>query len=162
MLDELLEDRIGHRADVSTGKGRFDANRQTFDAALAQISQKMDEIKAKYSGTNVGLTETILLYQTGPMGLNVLTPLEFEKAIAEGNDPPADTVTTANDQIAKKEIKVFIYNSQTVTPITDNLKSAAQAKGIPIVAVTETMPPDKNYQTWMLDQLNTLEQALGG
>ena len=83
----------------STDASAFDADLQTFDAALVLISQKMDEIKAKYSGTNVGLTETIYLYQTGPLGLNVLTPLEFEKAIAEGNDPPADTVTTANDQI---------------------------------------------------------------
>ncbi len=139
----------------------FDANLRSFDAALVLISQKMDEIKAKYSGTDVGLTETIFLYQTGPLGLTVLTPLEFEKAIAEGNDPPADTVTIANDQINNKQIKVLIYNSQTVTPITDNLKTAAQAHGIPIVPVTETMPPDKNYQSWMLDQLNVLEQALG-
>ena len=143
------------------GAETYSANLQTFDAALDQINAKMAAIKAQYNGTPVGLTETIFLYQTGPTGLQVLTPLEFEKAIAEGNDPPADTVVTANDQIAQKQIRVLIYNSQTQTPIAENLKTAAQQKGIPIVPVTETMPPGKHYQTWMLGELDALQQALG-
>ncbi len=92
----------------------------------------------------------------------MLTPFEFEKAIAEGNDPPADTVITATDQINNHQIKVLIYNEQTITPITTNLENLAKAKNIPIVPVTETMPPNKTYQTWMMDQLNTLQTALGG
>ena len=47
---------------------------------------------AKYKGTPVALTETIFLYQSELMGLNMMTPFEFQKAVAEGNDPPADTV----------------------------------------------------------------------
>ncbi len=122
----------------------------------------MDSIKAKYSGTPVGLTETIFLYQANPMGLQVLTPFDFEKAIAEGNDPPADTVVTANDQLTHHTIKALIYNDQTVTPITTNLQNMAKQLNIPIVPVTETMPVGKTYQQWMLDQLNSLLQALGG
>ena len=122
----------------------------------------MSELKSKYAGTPVGLTETIFLYQTGPMGLNVLTPSEYEKAIAEGNDPPADTVVTANNQVAQHLIKALIYNEQTSTPITTNLQDAAKKNNIPIVPVSETMPKGKTYQTWMLDQLNELQKALGG
>jgi len=144
------------------GAATFDSNLQTFDQSLQPLQQKISEIKAKYAGTPVGLTETIYLYQAVPEGLNVLTPFEFEKAIAEGNDPPADTVATANNQINNHQIKVLIYNEQTVTPVTTNLENAATAKNIPVVPVTETMPPGKTYQTWMLDQLNALETALGG
>jgi len=139
----------------------FDHNFQTFDQSLQQIQQKISEIKSRYAGTPVGLTETIYLYQAVPLGLNVLTPFEFQKAMAEGNDPPATTVVTAEDQITKHQIKVLIYNEQTVTPATTKLQNDARAQNIPIVPVTETMPPGKTYQTWMLDQLNTLEQALG-
>jgi zinc/manganese transport system substrate-binding protein len=96
------------------------------------------------------------------MGLKVVTPFDFEKAIAEGNDPPAASVITANNQVNHHEIKVLIYNEQTITPITTNLENRAKAEHIPIVSVTETMPATKTYQSWMLDQLNTLEQALGG
>ncbi len=121
----------------------------------------MDSIKAKYTGTPVGLTETIFLYQSTPWACKVLTPFEFEKAIAEGNDPPADTVVTANDQVTKHKIKVLIYNEQTVTPITTNCRTMAKPSNIPIVPVTETMPSGKTYQQWMLDQLNALATGVG-
>jgi zinc/manganese transport system substrate-binding protein len=139
----------------------FDSNLQTFTQSLQQIQQKIDGIKGKWAGTPVGLTETIYLYQAGPLGLNVLTPFKFQKAIAEGNDPPASAVLTAQNQIRKHKIKVLIYNKQTVTPMTINLLHAARTANIPIVPVTETMPAGKTYQAWMLDQLNLLEQALG-
>lgn len=138
----------------------FQNNLATFTASLAPITVKMNEIKAQYAGTPVGLTETIYLYQTGPMGLDVLTPFTFEKAIAEGNDPSAQDVNTTDQQIANKQVKILIYNSQTVTPITTNLENAAQANGIPVVPVSETMPPSDTYQTWMMDELNTLQVAL--
>lgn len=144
----------------STDASTFDSNLTTFLNSLNTIQEKITSLKAKYNGTPVGLTETIYLYQTQPIGLNVLTPLEFDKAIAEGNDPPADTVTTANDQVSKKLIKILIYNEQTISPITTNLQTVAKSLNIPIVPITETMPPGKTYQTWMLSQLNTLQQAL--
>ena len=143
-------------ADAST----FDHNLSAFDNSLYPLTQKMSDIKAKYNGVPVGLTETIYLYQTGPMGLNVLTPLEFERAIAEGNDPSVADVKKANDQVASKQIKVLIYNAQTVTPITTNLQNEAKANNISVVPVTETMPQNKTYQTWMMDQLNSLQKVL--
>lgn len=140
----------------------YDAALVAFQQSLAPIQQKINELSTKYAGTPVGLTETIFLYQSEPIGLKVLTPFEFEKAIAEGNDPPADTVVTTDDQITNHEVKVLIYNVQTVTPVTTNLQQEARRLKIPVVPVSETMPPGKNYQSWMLDQLNALGQALGG
>jgi zinc/manganese transport system substrate-binding protein len=139
----------------------FDQNLNTFKLSLNPIDAKMSEIKAKYNGVAVGLTETIFLYQAGPLGLHVLTPFEFQKAIAEGNDPPVSAVVTAENQIRQHQIKILIYNEQTITPTTTKLENDARQQNIPIVPVTETMPSGKTYQTWMLAQLNTLEQALG-
>ena len=138
----------------------FDTNLAAFEASLSLLTQKLNTVKAKYNGVPVGLTETIYLYQTGPIGLSVLTPLEFERAIAEGNDPSVADVKTANDQVVGKKIKVLIYNAQTITPITTNLQNEAKANNIPVVPVSETMPQNKTYQTWMMDQLNSLQQAL--
>ncbi len=138
----------------------FDSNLHTFQQSLQAIRQKIEEIKSKFAGTPIGLTETIYLYQAGPIGLNVLTPFEFQKAMAQGNEPPANTVVTAENQINRHQIKVLIYNEQTVTPSTTKLENDARAHKIPVVPVTETMPPGKTYQTWMLDQLNILEQDL--
>jgi zinc/manganese transport system substrate-binding protein len=144
-----------HSMDYQTALARF-------RSSLAPIQQKLQSLRSKYYGTSVGLTETIFLYQTEPIGLSVLTPFEFQKAIAEGNDPPADQVIIANDQITSHAIKVLVFNIQTLTPLTANLEDEARQNNIPIVPVSETMPEGKTYQTWMLDQLIQLEQALGG
>ncbi|HEY6410994.1 MAG TPA: zinc ABC transporter substrate-binding protein, partial [Ktedonobacteraceae bacterium] len=143
-------------ADATT----FDKNLATFKQSLVPLEQKISDINKKYKGIPVALTETIYLYQTGPEGLVVLTPFEFQKANAEGTDPPANTVVETNTQVTRKEVKILIYNVQTVTPITTNLQNAAKNLNIPIVPVSETMPPGKTYQTWMMDQLNILQHAL--
>ena len=139
----------------------FSKNLQSFSESLSKVRQKILQLKAKWNGTPVGLTETIFLYQAAPIGLSVLTPFEFQKAIAEGNDPPADTVVTAESQVKRKKIKVLIYNAQTVSSVTTKLQDEARAAGIPVVPVTETMPAAMNYQNWMLSQLTGLERALG-
>ena len=138
----------------------FQRNLAAFNESLAPITAKIDDMRQEYGGTAVGLTETIYLYQTEPMRLGVLTPFTFEKAIAEGNDPSAQDVDTANRQITDKLISVLIYNSQTVTPITTNMENEAIANGIPVVPVTETMPQNDTYQTWMMAELNALDAAL--
>lgn len=138
----------------------FDNNLATFIQSLTPLAQKIAAVKAKFAGTPVALTETIYLYQSTPEGLNVLTPFEFLKAVAGGNDPPADTVAMVNSLIDNRQVKILIYNEQTITPITTNLQSAAKQHNIPVVPVTETMPPDKTYQTWMSGQLDVLQQAL--
>lgn len=138
----------------------FTSNLATFKLSLAPLQQKIDDINAKYKGTPIALTETIYLYQSIPAGLHVLTPFEFMKANAEGTDPPADTVTSINNSILNKQVKILIYNVQTVTPITTNVQNEAKKLNIPVVPVSETMAPGKTYQTWMGDQLDVLAAAL--
>ncbi|GCE14419.1 metal ABC transporter solute-binding protein, Zn/Mn family [Tengunoibacter tsumagoiensis] len=153
VTEQLITLDPAHTSDFST-------NLQTFKQSLQAIHQKMDEIKARYAGTPIGLTETIYLYQAQPMGLKIMTPFAFEKAMAEGNDPPADSVVTTDNQVKQKQIKVLIYNVQTTSNVTTKLQDDAKAQHLPVVAVSETMPTTKTYQTWMLDQLNALEAAL--
>ena len=139
----------------------FAKNLQAFGQSLDRIREKIAQLNARWKGTPVGLTETIFLYQAAPLGLSVLTPFEFQKAIAEGNDPPADSVVAAESQVKGKKVKVLIYNEQTISPITTRLQEEAKAAGIPVVPVTETMPSALSYQNWMLSQLAVLERALG-
>ncbi len=138
----------------------FDANFTTFARSLGEIGKKMAAIKERYDGTPVGLTETIFQYQVPALGLTVLTPFAFQKAIAEGNDPPADSAVAAENQIRRRQVRVLIYNAQTANQVTARLRSEAAEAGIPVVAITETMPPELHYQIWMMSQLDRLEGAL--
>ncbi|HUX50292.1 MAG TPA: zinc ABC transporter substrate-binding protein [Spirochaetia bacterium] len=141
---------------------QFDHNLTLFSESLAPITAKMNEISAQYAGTPIALTETIFQYQSVPMALKVITPFSFQKAIAEGNDPPASSILAAENQIRNREVKLLIYNEQTVDKITTSMQQDAKAAGIPVVPVTETMPRNRHYQSWMMSQLAAVEAALSG
>ena len=58
-------------------------------------------------------------------------------------------------------VHVLVYNEQTVTPLTQNIKSLAAQNQIPIIGVTETIqPPDTTFQVWMGAELIALQNAL--
>ena len=56
---------------------------------------------------------------------------------------------------------MFLYNQQVTDSLTESFIKLAQANGIPVVGVYETMPtPGYNYQTWMLAEVNALKAAV--
>ncbi len=143
-----------------TDSAEFEANFAALKTEIEKLDVRLSDLKAKFQNTPIALTETIFLYQSELIGLNVLTPWAFEKAIAEGNDPaPADAIL-AEQQLTSRQAKILVYNVQTVTPITTKLQEEAHVLNIPIVPVSETMPPGEHYQSWMSKQLDVLEAAL--
>jgi zinc/manganese transport system substrate-binding protein len=139
----------------------FDAQRSAFDTAMTPYRDRLAAIKAKFAGNPVASTESIFVYLGHYLGLNVISPPEFMNAVADGNDPPAPSVAQFEDQITKKEAKVLVYNRQTSTAVTTNIKKlAAQAK-IPTIGVTETIqPPDATFEHWFGAELLDLQNAL--
>jgi zinc/manganese transport system substrate-binding protein len=139
----------------------FDQQRSAFATALQPNMHSLAEIKQKFIGVPVGATETIFVYLANYLGLSLISPGEFMQAVAEGNDPPAATVVTFQDQIAHKAIKVLVYNVQTATAVTTNLRIAATQQSIPVVGVSETLQPaSASFQEWQDSQLIALENAL--
>ena len=59
------------------------------------------------------------------LGLDLLTPPTFLKAISEGTDPTAADKATIDRQIAEKKIKVYVYNPQNATPDVQSQVDAA-------------------------------------
>jgi zinc/manganese transport system substrate-binding protein len=121
------------------------------------------EIKQHYSGSPVAATEDIFIYMANATGLNVISPPGFMKAVAEGNDPSAQDVVTFQQlmQGGNSSVHVLVYNKQTVTPLTENIKSLAAQHQIPTIGVTETIqPPDATFQAWMGAELLDLQNAL--
>ncbi len=121
------------------------------------------QIKQQFGGSPVAATEDIFVYVANATGLDVVSPPAFMQAVAEGNDPSAQDIATFQQllQGGNSTVRVLVYNQQTVTPLTDSIKSLAAQHGIPVVAVTETMqPPDTTFQKWMGAELLSLQNAL--
>jgi zinc/manganese transport system substrate-binding protein len=139
----------------------FDQQRSAFTAALQPYNARIAEIKQKFAGVKVGSTETIFVYTAAALGLDLISPPEFMQAVSEGNDPPASTVVEFQNQVTAKEIKVLVYNVQTATAVTTNVKHLAQSVDIPVVGVSETLQPETvTFQDWQLTQLIALENGL--
>jgi len=141
--------------------GYFESQLHTLQGSLAQYQNRITSIKKQYGGTQVAATEDIFAYLANAAGLNLVSPPEFTEAVAEGNDPPASSVATFQQQLQSGQVKVLVYNEQTVTPLTTSIKQLAAQQDIPIVGVTETIqPPDTSFQVWMNAELLDLENAL--
>jgi zinc/manganese transport system substrate-binding protein len=140
----------------------FDTQKQTFETqGLGRYTGLISEIKAKYGGTPIGASESIVTPLAEGLDLRMLTPETFLDAISEGSDPTAADKAAIDAQIKDKQIKVYVYNSQNSTPDVQAQVDAAKAAGIPVATVTETLTPaTATFQDWQATQLQGIEQAL--
>lgn len=152
---DLTKADPGDAAYFASAKHRFETTAlATYDALIA-------EIKAKYAGTPVGASESIVAMLAPSLGLRLLTPPRFLRAISEGSEPTASDKTMIDDQIERHRIAVYVYNSQNATPDVRAQVDEATAAGIPVTTITETLEPTgAAFQDWQVAQLRSLETAL--
>jgi zinc/manganese transport system substrate-binding protein len=142
--------------------GYFAQQRQAFEMRdLARYDQLRQQIRTAYAGVPVGYSESIFQGLGEDLGLKLLTPYSFTKAIAEGTEVSAQDKQGVDEQAEHREIKVWVFNSQNVTPDVQRVNEIARAKGIPIATVTETLSPaSDSFEQWQVAEIEGLLHAL--
>jgi zinc/manganese transport system substrate-binding protein len=121
----------------------------------------VSSIRAKYAGTAIGASESIFAMVAPALGLDLITPPTFLKAISEGSDVSVGDKRTIDNQIKDHLIKIYVYNSQNVTPDVQAQLNEVKAEHIPVATITETLQPAKaSYEAWQTKQLVGVETAL--
>ncbi len=140
----------------------FAARRRLFlTRSLSAYDALLMQIRRQYAGTPVGYSESIFQPLGSYLGLRLLTPYSFAKAVAEGSDVSAQDTRTVERQLSHRLVRVWVFNSQNVTPEIDHLNSIARAEHIPIATVTETLSPaNLDFQQWQVAELARLRTAL--
>src|SRR5229473_874444 len=139
----------------------FDTQSNTLDQSFGTYRQLIGQINGQFGSAPVAATESIFVDMAYATGLKLQSPPEFMQAIAEGNDPAARDIAQFQNLLKGRQVKVLVYNVQTVTPITEQLKQMARDANIPIVGVSETMPVGaQTFQGWQAGQLRLLLNAL--
>ena len=129
--------------------------------ALRQYTTTIAAIKTRYANTPVGASESIFAMLSPTLGLNLITPYSFLKAISEGTDVSSADKQVIDDQIRSHEIKIYVYNSQNVTPDVQAQLTEVKAQHIPYATITETLAPaTTTYQAWQTKQLLGIQTAL--
>jgi zinc/manganese transport system substrate-binding protein len=144
------------------GEAYYAAREKTFETkSLARYDDLRAQIRARYAGTPVGYSESIFRPLGEDLGLKLMTPYSFVKAIAEGGEVTARDKQTVDRQAERGEIEVWVFNSQNVTPDVQRVNEITRAHGVPIATVTETLAPaGDTFEQWQVAQLEGLEGAL--
>ena len=140
----------------------FSQRRAQFTTAMAPYTSLIAKIKAGASGKSYAATESIFDYQAQSLGLVNKTPEGYHRASANKSDPSPGDIAAFRTALAGRQIDVLIYNTQTQGSIPEQIRSTAEHAGIPVVNVTETVPPGQNsFEGWQDAQLTALGKALG-
>jgi len=131
-----------------------------FERSLAPLRGEVAAIRTRFHGTPLAYTEPVPGYLVAAAGLRNLAPDSFTRPIEQGVEPSPSAVAAMNDLVAKRRIRLLLYNAQAVSPITAQLRNAAQKAGIPVVAMRETLPANLSFQQWQLAQARALAAAL--
>jgi zinc/manganese transport system substrate-binding protein len=137
----------------------------TFEKNTADFTAKLEELEKKVAGIGQGkkvaATEPIAHYLLDETGAEDVTPEEFSKAIEEESDVPAAALASMNQLVEGKQVNVLVENTQTENQVTKGVVEKAKTAGVPVVAVTETLPDGvTGYLDWMSKQVDALTQAL--
>jgi zinc/manganese transport system substrate-binding protein len=140
----------------------FEQRRDAFETqGLAQYSRLIGQIRARYGGVAVGYSESIFQPLGEALDLRLLTPYSFAKAISEGTDVSAADKQAVDAQVQQRRIKVWVYNSQNVTPDVERVNELARSAHVAIATVTETLSPaSASFERWQVAQLRVLARAL--
>jgi zinc/manganese transport system substrate-binding protein len=143
-------------------KAYFHANASRFVASLTPLLDTIAAIENRHPGAPVAYTERVPQYLLDAAGLKVATPRAYAQAVEDGSEPNPGDVQRMNDLVSKRDVDALLYNAQAVTPATKRLRALATSSRVPVVPVTETLPPGLTFQRWQTDRARALLAALGG
>ena len=147
------------RADTSHARA-YRMGLRRFIASLLPLQREVAQIRKSFRGKPVAYTEPVPGYLLAAAGLRNLAPSSFTRAIENGTEPSPQAVAAMGALMTERLVRVLLYNSQAVSPITTRVREAAAKAGIPVVAVTETLPAHHTFQQWQLAQAKALHRAL--
>ncbi|OLF07955.1 metal ABC transporter solute-binding protein, Zn/Mn family [Actinophytocola xanthii] len=156
---DALAEELGSLApdDADT----FTANAEEFGTRLTDLADRASAIGEAHPGAKVLATEPVAHYLFEAAGLTDATPPAFSEAVEEETDPSLSVVAETTELLSGRQVAVLVSNAQTRTSVTDSLAEEAEAAGIPVVEVTETLPEGTtDYVEWMSEQVDALAGAL--
>lgn len=142
--------------------GYFGERRAAFAQTLQPYDRLIASIKSGASNKTYAATETVFDDMATSVGLVNRTPAGYQTASATESDPSPADLDAFLRLLGDRGVDVLIYNAQTEGSAPEQIRTAAEQAGVPIVDVTESVPPGTtSFEAWQVDQLTALAKALG-
>jgi len=138
----------------------YDTRLRAFLASLTPIDARIAALRSRYAGVPVTATEPVFGLMASALGL-VMRNERFQVAVMNDAEPRLSDAAAFEADLRLHRVRALFYNSQASGSAARRMVALARANKVPVVGVAETKPAGLTYQTWMLAQLDALEQALG-
>ena len=148
----LIAEDPGHKTN-------YEQRLAAFEATVKPIQMKINELRQRLAGTPATATEPIFGYMFDALGMQVRNQA-FQLAVMNNTEPSASDMAAFENDLKTHQVKLLIYNNQATDAIADRMQKIAKAAGVPVVGASETEPSGKNYQTWMMSELDAIDRAL--
>jgi zinc/manganese transport system substrate-binding protein len=160
---EKLAEEISHELGEldPDNASTYEENYQAFAEQVEELEASAGELRSTAEGQGAAITEPVPVYLLAEVGLENLTPEEFSEAVEEGADVPPRVLQETLDLMDSGDVAVLAYNAQAEDATTEQVRAAAEAAGVPVVDMTETLPEGQTYLEWQQSNLDALAAALG-
>ena len=152
LADALRGADPAHQAD-------YQQRLATFQNSVRPIQAKIAALRGRLAGTPVTATEPVFGYMLTALGMQVRNE-PFQRAVMNNTEPSASDVAAFEGDLKAHKVRMLVYNSQASDPVAERMERLARASHVPIVGATETEPPGRNYQAWILGELDAVDRAL--
>jgi zinc/manganese transport system substrate-binding protein len=139
----------------------FEDRAAVWDRSLTPYQDQVAAVRAEAAGRTYAATESVFDDMAEVVGLRDVTPEGYRNAAANESDPAPGDVDAFERELRSRAVDVLIFNTQTEGAVPDQLRTAAEAAGVPVVEVTETVKPGTSgFVDWQVAQLRALADAL--
>jgi len=142
-------------------KAYFMNQARQYQATLQPITKELNQLKKQAKGQRVAVSEPVFDYSLKALGYKISNN-HFAHAIEEGSDPSPKDIQQMQQDIKHHRIAFFVENTQTDSNIITNMVKLANQYDVPVLKVTETLPADQTYVSWMLSQYQQLSKIQKG
>ena len=138
----------------------YTQNATDFTARIQALENEVENLRQATAGSEYAQSEDLGQYLFDSLGLIDSTPPAFLSAIHADSDPPARDFDAMMQLVSTGEIVFFAYNTQTETAVTTRIRETAEANDVAVVELTETLPENMDYLTWIEDMTARTAEAL--
>jgi zinc/manganese transport system substrate-binding protein len=128
---------------------------------LRRYTDAIAALSSTAAGRTYAATETVFDRMAAAIGLVDATPEGYRRAVSNDSEPAPGELAAFEAALADGSVDLLVYNTQTSGSVPEQLRSAAEDAGLPVVEVTE-FPSEGggSFVAWQLAQLSAVSDAL--
>src|SRR5438128_6915397 len=123
-VNDTVKAMYNDLVSIDSGNAAYYNQQYTaLNSSLGVYNARIHKIAQQFSGAPIAATEDIFVYLANATKLNLVSPPGFMQAVAEGNDPPAQSIAQFQQllQGGNRSVRVLVFYQETIPPRTQHL-----------------------------------------